>query len=308
MEEPIETVLLDASDKRIGEVGKTRGSFMLKVYREMNLDKRYFIGVDTSGGVGKDSSAFTIVDPIDLAPVATFKHNKINVNQYSTLLENLVTDILPNSILVIERNSMGKGVVDLLVRRIPDKVYYDVRVPDKHKDKQMHQTDNIVYGVDNTSTSREAMIDILTGIVNDEPHNLAIKEIYDEVRTLVYTTSGKVEHDRGCHDDVLFAYLFVRYVINFGRSIAKFLRGARTLSNNVDEVASITGSRIISPSKVNRTQHVSEEVASLSVEELMRIVDSGTDVASYVKEKFGGAAARNHQLSINNTTLGILRS
>ena len=71
-------------------------------------DKRYLVGVDTSGGSGKDSSAFTVVDPIDLKPCAVFRNNKINTAYYCSVLLQLVTDVLPNSILVIERNSYGR--------------------------------------------------------------------------------------------------------------------------------------------------------------------------------------------------------
>lgn len=307
-EEPIELMYLSADDKKDKETGKVQEKFILKVYKPLKKDKRYFIGVDTSGGTGNDSSAFTVVDPFTLEVCAVFKHNKINVSNYTTLLENLVTEVLPMSILIIERNSMGKAVVDLLVRRCPDKVFFDYRVAEKDKSKINHKTENIIYGINTTTASRSQMVDLLSEIVDSDPHLLSIKELYDEVKNLVYKSNGKVEHEDGCHDDVLFSYLFVRFAMAYSNSLAYFLRGIKSISSNSESLGVITRPNQ-TPTDINglnKTIDISEEISLLSIEELVKLVDSGENVAKYAKEKFSHSGVKKRELQVNNQTLSTI--
>ena len=115
VEEPVEKKFLTVMTEDDDVDGEIQEKYALKIYRPLIRDKRYLVGVDTSGGTGKDSSAFTVVDPIDLKPCAVFRNNKINTAYYCSVLLQLVTDVLPNSILVIERNSYGGLAVTKLL-------------------------------------------------------------------------------------------------------------------------------------------------------------------------------------------------
>jgi hypothetical protein len=310
-EEASETVFLDVN--RAEEMGTERRvleKYMLKVYAEIDPEKRYFIGVDTGGGTGRDNSAFVIVDEITLEPIAVFKSPKINTSYYTTLLYNLVTEILPNAILVIERNSYGKTLIDNLVRIIPDNIFYDIPLADKEKEKgKVAQKENIKYGIDTTEVSRNAMIDLLVGMVNDEPEKLAIPEIFDDIKNLVYTKKGKVEHERGCHDDVLFSYLFVRYVFAFSNTIHLFLRREGSIKDNAAVVtASNRTTRAVSPSEVNRVTKLSNDIMSLSIEELITIRDRGITPQQYISQKYANPNVDSkRQLKINQSTFALLK-
>jgi hypothetical protein len=240
-------------------------------------------------------------------PCATFKNNKINTDYYSCLLEKMVKEELPNSYLVIERNSYGKAIIDRLVRRIPDKLFYDYAVKEKDKDKIYNtKKDNIKYGVDTTTQSRDAMIDLLFQIVDEDPQLLAIKDLYDEVRTLVYNSKGKVEHEKGCHDDVVFAYLFVRYIVTYSNSIATFLRRTTSISENASQVIGSSWGKPKTIQELNRVQKPDEAVSGLTLMEIIELREKGIDVAKYAKEKFS-PKSNGRELQVNNSTLTLIR-
>jgi hypothetical protein len=312
-DEPLETFFLEVErkEKRANDPeGKIHEKYALKIYRELDLEKRYFIGVDTAGGTGRDNSAFTIVDPNDMGICATFKNPKINISYYTDLLQNLIEDILPNSILIIERNSYGKSLIDNLVRVIPDNIFYDIPLADKDKEKgKVSDKENIVYGINTTSQSRDAMIDLLVGFVNDEPELLAIPEIYEDVKTLVYDRNGKVEHERGCHDDSLFSYLFVRYAVAYSNTIHIFMQLMSRISDNAAVLNTINRQgRQLMANELNKVEKVSSEIAALSIEELIQIKDSGMNVREYLKQKHKNPALEGRrEVTINRQTLSFLK-
>jgi hypothetical protein len=306
----LETCFLDVNFK--GDPDKIRERYSLKVYKEIDPEEKYLIGVDTGGGTGKDNSAFTIVHPRTMEVHAVFKSPKINTSYYTSLLQNLIEDLLTNSILIIEANSYGKTLIDNLVRHIPDNVFYDIPLQDKDKDStSLAGKENIKYGVYTTETSRNAMIDLLVGFVNDEPHLLAIPEIYEDVKSLIYNKRGKVEHDTGKHDDVLMSYLFVRYAVAYSNTIHLFLRKKSSMVENAAVLSKVnTPARVpMQPSLVNKVEKVSADISELTIQELIEIRDKGISVQEFLKMKNKNPALDDNRkkLTINKSTFALLR-
>lgn len=315
-EEPLEVFFLEVTRKSgesdhedyVPEVIQQK--YPLKIYIPLILDKKYLIGVDTSGGTGRDNSAFTITDPDTLKICATFKNNKINISYYTDLLENLIKDILPNSFLIIERNSYGLSLIQNLIRVIPNNLFYDKPLKDKDKEKsKINTVDEIVYGVNTSETSRMAMMDLLFEIVADDPHLLAIPEVYDDMKTLVYNKKGKIEHETGCHDDVMMSYLFTRYAIQYSTTMHLFLRKLSDITDNVKVL--LSSAKVLLPktiAEVNRVQKVSTAIEGLTIHEMIEIRDKGLDIAQYLKGKNGSAThEKRRDVKINVSTLTTLR-
>jgi hypothetical protein len=82
------------------------------------------------------------------------------------------------------------------------------------------------------------MIDILFDVMENYKDELCYPEIYDELKTLVYSKNGKVEHDSNAHDDVIFSYLMVKYAMQFSNNISKFLRDSSSIVSNMQKVIS----------------------------------------------------------------------
>lgn len=73
---------------------------------------KYYIGVDTGEGVGKDYSAFEIVDA-NCEQCAEFKSNKIKPYQYSQIVRDIGI-FYNNANLIVEKMSAGHTVVEKL--------------------------------------------------------------------------------------------------------------------------------------------------------------------------------------------------
>jgi hypothetical protein len=86
------------------------GKYELRIFEEIplmsNLVPKYppIIGVDPAGGVSKDSSCITIVDSNTTRVFAELRCNNISLIDLARVIEYIVTNMMPNAIVNIERN------------------------------------------------------------------------------------------------------------------------------------------------------------------------------------------------------------
>jgi hypothetical protein len=285
--------------------GILKENYVIKIYKELIPNKVYFVGCDVGGGTQNDYSAFVVIDPDNMDICAVFRNNKINTSIFSSLLISLIENVIPNAYLFIEDNSLGLGVIGQLLRRIPTRLFYDYKLPDKDKKKLIHKTpNNIKYGVHTDATSRSLMIDILFEVTDANYSELAYPELYDELKTLVYSKNGKVEHDTNAHDDILFAYLMVKYAIRYSNNINKFLRDSSIISTNIKKVSSknIDGldTSVVNP---NETKSEFSQIKGLDLEEYVKLALEGMsskDIANVLSNK------KQTERTINKNMLSIL--
>jgi hypothetical protein len=191
----------------------------------------WLIGVDVAGGLMRDPSSIVICDPEDLRPMGHFKSSAIDTAELTELLCELAT-LMPNCVMFIERNSYGKGVIDnLLKTHFERNVYYELKTKEAEKKvkpptaKTTRPVQDRTYGINTDQSSRQKMInEVLYGIVNDQPEIVRVQDIFNEIKNLERKKNGKIEHRSGEHDDVLFAYLMVRYGMAYGKNIPKFVK------------------------------------------------------------------------------------
>lgn len=178
--------------------------FKFDIYKTLNKKIPYIVGVDCSTGTVGDNNAITIIDPYTVEPVAEFECSYIGETKYEELLIELVTNHIPRSVLCIERNSVGDGIIDhLLNSRIRDRLYFD-----KAKDlvdSKMAANETVesmlkksasmksYYGVYTSTSSREDMMAILTRHVNEFKEKFITHNVIRDLSRLVKTRSGKIE-------------------------------------------------------------------------------------------------------------------
>lgn len=261
------------SGKKVNKLSK----FFITLYEELCPNKTYFIGVDTAGGLDRDNSSFIITDPVrDCKPVGVFKNNTINTSYYSTLLLTLIKKHLPNSILFIENNSYGKGVIDNIIDFIPKNIYYQYNVQDKDKTKSNPKlaTNSITWGINTNPQTRDVMMDVLKETVNDTPELMCIEELYDDLKALVYDKNGRIDHEPNLHDDTLMAYIMVKYTMHYGNNISKFLRDIKDPEKGMQRLRQITNSQgnIVDDPVYNKGTQV-------DLSEILNLVSAGMDPA-----------------------------
>jgi len=195
--------------------------FKLEIYEQADYEYPFIISVDVAAGMSKDSSAITVISTKTKRPVAALKNNTIDIPTLSNVVYAIANDHgpFPNSLIVVERNGQGEGVVGNLVHTdIKHKLFYEISGDDtKEKMKRGVMandfgTESRVYGLWNSANVRERMHDILGNFVRKYKNRINIDLLVEEIKGLQYTKTGRIDHAPGQHDDVVMAYLLGMYV------------------------------------------------------------------------------------------------
>lgn len=204
------------------------------VYEPLDPLIPYIVGVDCSTGTASDNNAITILNPNTVRPAAEFKNPYIGETKYEKLIESLVLKHIPRAIVVIERNSVGDGIVDHLLTesKIANRLYFD-RDKDllAEKMKRAETVESILatkakektyYGVYTQGQSREDMFSILSRHVNEKKDDFVTRNIISDISGLVRSPSGKIQAGPGGHDDSIMSYLIALYVYYHGNNLDYF--------------------------------------------------------------------------------------
>ena len=181
--------------------------YRFDIYKKLERNIPYLVGVDCSTGTSGDNNAITIINPYTLEPDAEFECNFIGETMYEQLIKELVK-VIPRCVLCIERNSMGDGIIDhLLHSEIASRLYFDKDrdlVEDQMKQNQTvesmlrKQTQmKTYYGVYTGPQSREDMMLILARHVNEKKDHFITHNVIRDLSRLIRKPSGKVEAGDG---------------------------------------------------------------------------------------------------------------
>lgn len=218
--------------------------FRFDIYKKLERLTPYLVSIDCSTGTNGDSNAITIINPYTVRPDAEFKCPYIGETQLEKLIIELVQEHLPRACIIIERNSVGDGIIDhLLNSPIRSNLYFD-----KNKDlveANIADQSNVVsmlkrqgdqkkfYGVYTDNKSREDMMAILFRRVAEFKDDFVTKNITDDIAHLVRFKSGKIAAQVGFHDDSIMSYLIGMYVWYHGNNLSMWgiVKGAKEIEN-----------------------------------------------------------------------------
>lgn len=206
--------------------------FKFDIYKRLEKQVPYMIGVDCSSGTGGDNNAITILDPRTVQPVAEFESSYIGETAYENLIKALMK-IIPRSCIIIERNSMGDAIIDhFLHSSLAGRLYFDKAknlIEDEIKSSEtvesMLKKQSVIktyYGVYTNVKSRDAMMQILARHVNEYKEKFVTHNITRDISRLVRKTNGRIEAGPGFHDDSVMSYLIALYVYYHGNNLAMF--------------------------------------------------------------------------------------
>ena len=161
--------------------------------------RHYIMGVDTAPEHGEDRSAVTVWDYETLEQVCEYQ-GKCKVLDFVKVVQVLATQY-PGTI-VVESNSYGNQVVEQLNNSEFSFMIY--------KEKRGKTT--VLPGLSTNTKTRPLMIDALYSYITQYPEIVKSERLALELTGLVSKTSGKVEADTGCRDDLALATSCVMYV------------------------------------------------------------------------------------------------
>lgn len=206
------------------------GKFKVDVYRKLNKNIPYLVGVDVATGAGVDNSAVTITNPYTLQIDAEFRSPVISTSDLKRFLYTLVKKYIPNCVLCIEKNHCGDAIInDLCETVLRRNVYYnsskelveDTVVKVEHGSIQQEVEMRRMRGVFTGKKSRGLMIDLLFLTVQEYKDRLTSTFVIDDILKLV-RKNGKVQAGPGAHDDSIMSYLITLYVYYYGKNLNRW--------------------------------------------------------------------------------------
>lgn len=276
--------------------------FKFDIYKSLNKNTPYLVGVDCSTGTDGDNNAITIIDPYTIEPVAEFECSYIGEKRYIKLLIDLVQNHIPRSVLCIERNSVGDAIIDFLLDSpIAGNLYFDKDKDFLEERMRQHETvesmlkreakQKTYYGVYTSGQSRTDMMSILARHVNEYKEKFITHNIIRDLSRLVRTGSGKVEAGSGFHDDSVMSYLIALYVYYHGNNLVAFgiVKGLRDeeITNKGLKRADEINPALVDQSLINQVKQQEEFEMQKTYEDIMREAIKKSQKESYALYQSG---------------------
>lgn len=203
--------------------------YPVAIYEEASLSEPPIIGCDVSGGYRRDASTFVQVSSRTTKVQAVFNNSKIGINEFSYLLKSYINQHAPTSVLVIERNSYGEGVISNLRKTdIAQNLYFQY-AKDDSKDKMRdgfkvnQSTLTKEYGIYTTPKVRETIFDLLKDRVTYHPDKFVATIILDEMKGLIFDGKrGRIDHSPNTHDDTIMGLMMALYCYYYGTALQNF--------------------------------------------------------------------------------------
>lgn len=185
--------------------------YTLNCYRK-NIDKNipYVIGVDCSGNLSKDFSTFVAIDPTNFEVVGTMRINQYSISRFANTVSYIMNNIMPRSIVLIERNGVGLGVVDIIRSQVSS--------------NRIWKDDKDTYGVNATKETREILYnDVLKVSAMNYGEKIHDRTIINEIAELKYNKRGRIDHKIDGHDDTLMAYLWAMWFLLHFKNKSRYM-------------------------------------------------------------------------------------
>ena len=187
----------------------------LNVYAEPDPSHVYFTVVDTSRGVGIDSSAFVVIDVTEVPynVVAAYKNNVISPLVYPEVVYN-VAKAYNESFCLVEINDNGQQIADILANELE----YENIIYTTMKGRGGQQigggfSSNVQRGVRTTKAVKR--VGCATAKTMIEKHKIHLNDfnLVNELSTFIQK-GNSYEADQGAHDDLIMCVVLFAWASN----------------------------------------------------------------------------------------------
>ena len=165
------------------------------MYQIPKLGEKYYIGVDTSEGLGRDYSTCIVLNKRG-EEVAMFKNNKIKPYQFSEFI-NQLGHYYNKAHLVVEKASGGHSVIERL------RYEYKYMNMCKYKSYDQFNRVQVNIGFDTNSKTKSIIINDLRELFEKGQLLLHSSDILEEMKTFEVGDNGSMNAMSGYHDDLI---------------------------------------------------------------------------------------------------------
>lgn len=212
------------------------------IWQQPDYSKQYIICADVARGDGTDFSAFHVIDAINCEQVAEYK-SQIDTRTYGHMLASVAAEY-NNALLVIENASVGWDVVNTIIEKGYNNLYYSPKsYGEMSMDRWLHkmETDQTVPGFTTSAKTRPLVVSKMEAYIRERNFIFHSKRLLEELRVFVWL-NGKPQAQAGYNDDLVMSAgigLFVRdtgmkfYQQGLDLSRAALSNISRTGDNNI---------------------------------------------------------------------------
>jgi len=182
----------------------------LWVWEKPDYTKSYMISVDVARGDATDYSAFHILEIDSLRQIAEFKAH-ITTTDLGHMLVNTATEY-NNALLVIENASIGWAVIQTVIDRGYQNIYYSQKTnqfQDQHtqlyKGLDLKLQMDMTPGFTNSSKTRPLLIEKLCEYTREKEVLIKSKRLIDELFVFIWH-NGKAQARQSYNDDLVLSY------------------------------------------------------------------------------------------------------
>ena len=176
----------------------------LHQFREWDPMETYYIGADPAAGRGQDSSVAQVLDSRK-RQVAMWR-GQMDPDFFATVLYHLGR-LYNDAKIICERNNHGIMTNRVLV---VDHAYPNFYTEISHDKLRDIETEEL--GFLTTEKSKPVVIDKLRADVRERTIEIYDPTTLSEMRSFIVTETGRMEAEKGCHDDTVMALAFANHI------------------------------------------------------------------------------------------------
>ena len=165
-------------------------------------DGEYLAVADVARGDGSDYSVCQVFDLGTMEQVAEYQ-GKITPDMFAPLLFNIATEY-NNSLLVIENNSLGIGVLNRLEDLAYNNLYYSIRSSHEYVDQTTAEAIGGIAGFTMSMKTRPLVIAKFEEFVRNKLIIINSNRLANEIKTFIWH-NGRPQGMRGYNDDLVIA-------------------------------------------------------------------------------------------------------
>ena len=186
----VEGEILKQISSQTSEKYYTKYNNRMRVWQEPQPQYSYLISCDTSLGRDRDYSAFHVINMYNGQQVAEFYSNRTPINDFAKIISN--EGMLYNiAHIICERNTIGNNLIDWLYN-----IYeYENLWADEKGD----------LGFQITAKNRDSILAELEEGLRTDLIKINSTRTCDELMTFIMTEGGRVQAERGHHDDLIMS-------------------------------------------------------------------------------------------------------
>lgn len=168
-----------------------------KIYEDVKVGMRYYIGVDSGDGCGGDSSVIEVFNTLGVE-CAMFKSNKIKPYVFAEIL-NEVGRYFNKGYLLIERNHRSGDTIIGKMREV-----YKYQRLYKHIAYDERNNPQAKWGFDTNAKTKGLILNNFVEMFETAQIQVNSKEVLEEMKTFV-SKDGSCNAMSGFHDDTIIA-------------------------------------------------------------------------------------------------------